>query len=313
VGVNELGYRAAEARLWASEGVAPEARWLELPRHRLRVRVQVAGGGPPVLFVHGAGIAGASWAPLVARLDGWQRLVLDRPGCGLSEPPPAAFADVGAYGAFAESLLIEVLDALDIETASLVSSSLGGYFALRTAAAHPERIDRIIHCGWTVGAPIGKTPVMMRLMSGFPRVGRIMTNLRVSEQMTRTMLRQAGLRDALANGRVSPALIDWWRAMLNDTDTMRNEIAGAPPIMHPVRGVNDSILLPGELLRRVTVPVSFIWGTDDPFGGQQIASPFVAHLPNATLDLMPGGHAVWIDDPDRVAAATRAALAGTRS
>jgi pimeloyl-ACP methyl ester carboxylesterase len=308
MGVNEERYRAAEARLWEHEGVGTEERWLDLRSSGTRVRVQVVGDGPPVLFVHGAGIGGTSWAPLVARLEGWRRLVLDRPGCGLSSPPKGRFADAAAYAAYAGSLLTDVLDGLGLDTADLVSSSLGGYVALRTAAAHPDRIGRIVQCGWTVGAPIEHTPVLMRVMSGLPRLGRLMTALPVSEGMTRAMLRQAGLADALAAGRVPQETVDWWRALLNHTGTMRNELATAPPVIHPLRGVNDSLLLPDELLRQVTAPVTFIWGTEDPFGGRQVARPFAERLPHARLELVPGGHAVWIDDPDRTAATARSAL-----
>jgi pimeloyl-ACP methyl ester carboxylesterase len=308
MGVNEDQYRAAETRLWAHEGVEPEERWIDLPTSGLRVRVQLVGEGPPVLFVHGAAIGGTCWAPLVSRLAGWRAIVLDRPGCGLSAPPPGAFADVEAYGAFADSLLVDVLDALDVERADLVSSSLGGWIGFHTAAAHPERVNRIVQCGWTVGAPLASTPWLMRLLSGTPRLGRLLMALPVTRSMTLMTMRQAGLSDALDAGRVPPEMIDWWHALLSQTDTMRNEITGAPPIMHPIHGVNDSMLLPDELLARVKAPVSFIWGTEDLFAGEAIASAFAARLPEATLEMVPAGHGVWIDDPDPIAASVRAGL-----
>jgi pimeloyl-ACP methyl ester carboxylesterase len=40
-------------------------------------------------------------------------------------------------------------------------------------------------------------------------------------------------------------------------------------------------------------------------GGELIARRFAAKLPNATLEMIPGGHAVWVDDPQRVAASIR--------
>jgi pimeloyl-ACP methyl ester carboxylesterase len=51
-----------------------------------------------------------------------------------------------------------------------------------------------------------------------------------------------------------------------------------------------------------------VWGTDDPFGGAGVARSFVARIPGATLALVPGGHAVWIDDAEGAAAAAVAWL-----
>jgi len=45
---------------------------------------------------------------------------------------------------------------------------------------------------------------------------------------------------------------------------------------------------------------------NDPLRGADLAQPFVKQLPNAELELMAGAsHAVWIDDRDHAATATR--------
>jgi len=68
--MNEQRFRAAELRLWESVGVTPSERRVRLDRYGTTVRIQEVGEGPTVLFVHGGSNAGASWAPLIARLDG---------------------------------------------------------------------------------------------------------------------------------------------------------------------------------------------------------------------------------------------------
>ena len=46
-------------------------------------------------------------------------------------------------------------------------------------------------------------------------------------------------------------------------------------------------------------------------GDAEIARQFVRNIPGAKIEIMPGaGHAVWIDDPDQAAAATRRFLSG---
>jgi 2-hydroxy-6-oxonona-2,4-dienedioate hydrolase len=84
--MNEGRYREAEERLWASVGVTPTERCIRLEPHGVEMRVQEVGQGPPVLFVHGGSNNGTSWATLAVHLTDFRCILLDRPGCGLSEP-----------------------------------------------------------------------------------------------------------------------------------------------------------------------------------------------------------------------------------
>jgi pimeloyl-ACP methyl ester carboxylesterase len=307
--MNESRYREAETRMWNSVGVTPTEQRLRLSRTGLTLRVQEVGEGPAIVFVHGASNSGVSWAQLVAGLDGFRCILLDRPGCGLSEPVAGGFDDVSRLGEFADNLIVDVLDALGLESAHVVSTSFGGFIALHTAAAHPDRVDRLVELGWTIGAPIASTPFVMRLAS-VRFLGRMMASIPPNERAVRSILKAAGLREALAAGRVSQEMVETFMALLRDTDTMRNELKAGPRIMTPLRGINDSILLPASLLASIKTPTYFLWGEGDPFGGADIARPFVAQIPTAELELMPGGHAVWIDDPEYAAKVVRSFLAG---
>ncbi|MBI5949886.1 MAG: alpha/beta hydrolase [Chloroflexi bacterium] len=305
---NEARYREAERKLWESFGVVPGEQRLDLRRSGVTLRVQEVGEGPAVVFVHGASNAGSSWAPLVARLPDFRCVLLDRPGCGLSDRLAANFDDVERLGAFADGLVADVLDALGLESAHVVATSFGGYIALRTAAAEPRRVGRMVLFGWSIGAPVGKVPLVMR-MTGVPVLSRLLLSVPPNARAVRAIFRQIGLRQALEQGRISQEALDWFLALLRDTPTMRNEVAAGPRIFNPVRGMNERILLPASLLARVQAPVHFVWGEEDPFGGAEIARSFVAHLPNAGLELLPGtGHAPWMDDADHAAMATRSFL-----
>jgi pimeloyl-ACP methyl ester carboxylesterase len=231
--------------------------------------------------------------------------MLDRPGCGLSDPLATGFNDMERLGAFADSPIVDVLDAMGLDRAHLVATSFGGYMALRAAAAHPDRIDRMVELGWAVGVPIARTPLVMRIAS-VPMLGRLLTSVPPTERAVRAMFRGIGLRQALEAGRVTQEMLDLYLALLRDTNTMRNELEAGPRVILPLRGMNDSLLLPMRLLARIHTPVYFLWGEVDPFGGADIARRFVAQLPNAELELLPGaGHAVWVDDPDHAATTTR--------
>lgn len=137
-------YVEAEQRFWRSVGVAPTEHRVHLKHSNVGVRIQEVGEGPPILFVHGASNSGTSWADLVARMDGFRYLMLDRPGAGLSDPLPAAFESVESLAEYSDTLVVDVLDAMGLESADVVATSYGGYAALRGAAAYPDRIRRMV-------------------------------------------------------------------------------------------------------------------------------------------------------------------------
>lgn len=117
------------------------------------IRYHEAGSGHPLILIHGSapGTSGQknfypNIAPLAAR---FRVLAPDLPGWGDSDPAAPAVADhVGA--------LVQFMDALDIEHAALLGSSMGGMVALRVAAKRPERVSHLIVCG-AAGSSAPKT------------------------------------------------------------------------------------------------------------------------------------------------------------
>jgi pimeloyl-ACP methyl ester carboxylesterase len=301
--VNERRYRQAEQQLWATVGVTPDEQMIQLPRIGTKLRVQETGDGPPIVFVHGASNSGTSWAGLVAAMPGYRCLLIDRPGCGLSEPHGRRFRDVAELTHFAEELVLDVFDALDLDRPFLLGTSFGGNVVLRAAAAAAgaDRISKLVALGWSVGAPIEYTPFSMR-MGSIPGIGSLLFRLPASKAMVKAVLKQVGLKDAFDNGAITDEFVECFQSLLNHTDTMTNELKQGPPIITPIKGFNDSILIPDDVLASIDVPTYFLWGTNDPMGGEAVARRFTANVPHATLEMMPGGHAVWVDDPTRVAA-----------
>jgi pimeloyl-ACP methyl ester carboxylesterase len=292
--VDEPAYRAAEERLWDTLGVRPGERRLTLAATGARVRIQEVGSGPPILFVHGANTSGLSWATLAARLTGRRSILVDRPGTGLSEPLPRRL-DAATLPTFADAFVADVLDALGIEAADLVATSLGGYIGLRSAAAHPTRIRRMVQFSWPVGAPTDHLPAFLRIAS-LPGVGRLMAAIPASERTARAIFRQVGHGPSLDAGRITGADLDAYVALLRHTDTLRNEVAPARAFVSPIRGL-DRLLLPAAVLAAIRAPTRFIWGGRDPFGSAATARALVAAIPGAELELLPdAGHAPWLDD-----------------
>jgi 2-hydroxy-6-oxonona-2,4-dienedioate hydrolase/4,5:9,10-diseco-3-hydroxy-5,9,17-trioxoandrosta-1(10),2-diene-4-oate hydrolase len=294
--MNELAYRAAEARLWRSIGARPTERTIHLERIGVDVRLQEVGTGPPVLFIHGIATSGVSWATLAARAAGFRCLILDRPGTGLSQPLGRP-VDQRAVAELADVLVADVLDALELPTAHLVASSFGGYIALRSAAATPERVDRMVQFSWPVGAPTKSLPLLLRAMS-LPGFRRLFESLPRTERSIRILFERMGHGAKMLDGRISQHDIDCYIALMQHTDTMRNELSPMPALVSPIRGL-ERLHLADDVLSRVVCPTLFVWGACDPFGGEDVARSLVARMPDAVLDLLPdAGHSPWLDDMD---------------
>lgn len=302
----EQRYRDAERRLWDAAGVTPTERRVALARSGVSVRVQEVGDGPAALFIHGGPNSGSTWAPLVGRLQGIRCWILDRPGTGLSDP---LHLDARTVPGFADGFVADVLDALAVPWAHLVVSSFGGYIGLRSAAAHPERIERVVQMGCPAFVPGMRTPPFMRFLL-LPGARYLMGSLPPNDRANRSVFRQIGHGASLDAGRVPQVFLDWYLALQRDTDTMRNETAMIARL-GSIRGFDRSLTLSPALLGSVCAPTRFLWGEDDTFGGAEVARTTVAHLPNAGLELVPrAGHLPWIDDPDRAAQLTTTFLLG---
>jgi pimeloyl-ACP methyl ester carboxylesterase len=97
--------------------------------------------GRPVLFVHGSGLAGASWQRTIAAFDPQRRRrVVDLIGYGRSTPAPR-----GSPVTADDDLAILLEATRDLAApCDVVAHSYGGVLALRLARRVPERIARMV-------------------------------------------------------------------------------------------------------------------------------------------------------------------------
>ena len=103
------------------------------------VNVIDMGHGEPIVFIHGLGGCWQNWLEQLPVFAREHRVIgLDLPGFGYS-PLPEEDISVTDYALNVR----ELLDALELERATLVGNSMGGLIAAELALAAPERVARL--------------------------------------------------------------------------------------------------------------------------------------------------------------------------
>jgi pimeloyl-ACP methyl ester carboxylesterase len=302
--MNEVKYREAERKLWESVGLVPSERYVTLPRVGTRARIQEVGEGDPVVFIHGGPNSGSTWAPLLEHLTGFRCLLVDRPGTGLSERYAVTKDNVNRYG---DLFVGDVLDGLGLDSAHVVASSFGGMLAIRSDAAEPGRIERMVQMACPAFVPGMLTPRFMKGLGLGPLrwlINRLPPNARAND----SIMRQIGHGASLDAGRIPQVFFDWYLDLQRYTDTMKNDTNMIASAM-TFRGFDTSLTLSDEVLGAVEAPTRFLWGADDGFGGEDVARDVAGLMPNADVVIIPeAGHLPWLDFPIPVARQTAAWL-----
>ena len=234
-------------------------------------------------------------------------LLVDRPGCGLSDPIPGGPTQTSdEFKQSADELTVDVLDGLGLETAPVACTSMGGFFGLRAAIANPDRITRVVSYSWAMGSPMANVPMMFRLGSLRP-MKALMIRMPIGIPAIKMMFKQVGMKRAIETGTFDDDMIAWSIAVMKHTETFRSETLNNPFVS--LRGLNPEVLLTDEELARLQSPVLLLWGEEDTNAGEPEAEAFAARLPDATLEIVrEAGHTPWIDELDFCAAKTRAFL-----
>ena len=121
---------------WQAERLVPPCgRFVTIDGVRLHIRD--IGEGPAIVMLHGLASQLQTFSyEITDHLPGRYRIVLvDRPGCGYSEPATAG-ASLGIQAAIVAGLMRE----LELGPAIVVGHSLGGAVALALALDHPELV-----------------------------------------------------------------------------------------------------------------------------------------------------------------------------
>jgi pimeloyl-ACP methyl ester carboxylesterase len=255
----------------------------------------VAGDGPcPTVLVHGGVGTTIEWAEIAARLAR-PVVIPDRPGFGMSDPHDYHGVD---FRADAASWLLDLTDGLGVRQIDLVASSMGGFFAIAFAAAHPDRVRRLILSGSAAGL-FPRVGLFLQLWAT-PGIGALISRIRFRDTET---LRKRMFGSYLVHpDRVPTDLLKVALAGINLPGTAETNRAILRAVA-TLRGWRPEMRL-DDALAALEVPTLFVWGASDQLARPDVGRDLVRRMRNAQLTVIEdAGHIPHLDQPAAVALA----------
>lgn len=225
------------------------------------------GATPPIVWLHGVPTSADDWVPFLEQAGGYAP---DLPGFGRSSKRGDGDFTLDGYARFTGAFA----DALGLERFSLVVHDWGAA-GLAWAAAHPERIERLV--------VIDAVP----LLAGYRwhRIARLWRTRGVGEVAI-------GAATGFALRRALPPGVGSVAAEHLDQGTQR-------AILRLYRSAPPEALAAHEerLAALKDVPTLVVWGKEDPYIAANYAKRYADALGGATVRVLSGaGHWPWIDD-----------------
>jgi pimeloyl-ACP methyl ester carboxylesterase len=259
------------------------------------MRLHLRDEGPrddsaPILLMHGTGSSLHAWEGWVAALKEKHRIItVDLPGYGLTGPSPD-----GVYGGARDiAFVIALLDKLGVPRAVLGGNSLGAGVALRTALAHPDRVEKLILVDGGYSMPSTSMPIGFRLLL-MPGVGWLMQHT-----LPRFLVEQ-GMRNVWGDpSKITPAMID--RAV----ELTQREGNRAAIVARFMQRRSDA----PPRYADVKAPTLIMWGGRDHLIPREAADALHRAIAGSTLAVFDGlGHAPEEEDPKATVDAVKAFL-----
>jgi len=243
------------------------------------------GTGPVVLCLHAIGHGARDFEDLSRRLSPDYRVIaLDFPNQGNSGPDSKP-----ASGTRYAEIVSQLIDQLHLTSLTLVGNSIGGAVAVRYASLHPERVKALVLCdSGGLGSPSKIGRVFIAGFVQFFAAGRraaIWFPWAFSHYYAHVLRERSAQeeRDRIVRSayEIAPTLEDAWRSFARPEENLL-------PVLPDIR-----------------CPVLIAWAKDDfvlPLKSNQAA---FQRFPKHEVETFEGGHAAFLEDPDRFESAVR--------
>jgi pimeloyl-ACP methyl ester carboxylesterase len=256
--------------------------------------VLVGGSGPPMVLLHGPGEFAGTWIPVLGDLVATHQVIApDLPGHGATETPDAVdTVDTDWVDLWLDELIAQTCS----EPPVLVGRVVGGAVAARFAAEHPGSVSQVVLVDMTGLVPFEPDP---RFGLALNRFVADPTNTTFERAMHFCAFDLDGIRSRLG---------DRWSAY----SRYAVELVRTPRVQHAMGSFLQMYAapIPSEVLERIDVPTTLIWGRHDlatPVGVAQEAAArygWPLHVIDDAGDDPP------LDQPEAFVNALRTALTG---
>jgi pimeloyl-ACP methyl ester carboxylesterase len=275
-------YGAHDPPDWREIDWREHLRDVEIEGRRVRYADMGAGGGPPIVLVHGLAGNWQNWLENIPRLARERRVVApDLPGFGQSDDP-AERITISGYGR-AVSALIEHLELGEVV---LVGNSMGGFVVAETAIQFPQQIERLVlvSAAGITSSDLRREPVMawgrMAMMAGAR--GAAEKRLAIVRPRIRHLVYSTIMRHP---SRIAPEML--WEM---------SEGAGRSAFRHALEAIVDYDFR--DRLGDISSPTLIVWGEEDMLVPVEDAAEYERRIPGARkLVMADTGHVAMIERP----------------
>ena len=274
--------RADLERQYARAG----SQFVQTPGLRTHVQIEGPAQAPVLLLLHGFGSSLQTWDAWGKGLANEYRVVrLDIAGFGLTGP-----AEPGDYSDEADvQRLLAVVDQLGLPRMTVVGHSMGGRLAWHFAAAHPQRVDKLV-----LIAPDGFPDPQAKSDRTY--------DVPAWMGVARYALPRWMIKKGVASAYADPSRLD------DDTARRYQDMLLAPGVRQAVlaRMAQTRNRDPLPWLQRLTMPTLLLWGAQDGMIPAENSMDYQRAMPHAQRVVMPDvGHLPHEEQPQRSLQAVR--------
>ncbi|MDH5507887.1 MAG: alpha/beta hydrolase [Anaerolineae bacterium] len=245
-----------------------------------QIYYQVAGQGPPIVFLHDGLVHSAGWKPSFEHFaKDYTVISYDRPGYGQSKPPAKEYSNVETLQA--------LLQTMGVSQALFFAGSAGGMLALDFTLHDPQMVSGLLLCGPYVSGFAGTDHGFYRAwVNPFPKYYADTAN---NSPQDRQEVAQFWGTDPYLVAVENKGARSWMQAVFRQYphNLEFNQVAALPD---------------GEALGRlaqINVPVAIVIGEQDIADNHAISGAIQAGIPNATrIVVRRAAHLVYMELPE---------------